>query len=94
MLRIIAWSVAEAVAFVLAVEFCWSLLSHFVYYSSWDGLAFIIALYPLPIAVAAVRKHKASLDIIVTNLWLGWTVIGWFMVMVWACNSDVEAVAD
>jgi hypothetical protein len=31
----------------------------------------ILALYPLPIAMASMRKHNAVLAIIVTNLWLG-----------------------
>lgn len=96
MLRIIAWSVAEATAFVLAAAFCWSLFSHFVERSPDDGLALIVVMYFLPIAVAVLRKHKATLDVMVINLWLGWTVIGWFIVMIWACKGDaeVEAVAE
>jgi hypothetical protein len=41
-----------------------------------------------------MRKHRALLDIIVTNLWLGWTVIGWFVALIWACNLNVEAAAE
>jgi hypothetical protein len=92
MLRNYAWSFAEAVAFMLCAEFCWSLFSYCFARSPWDGLPLIIVLYPLPIAVAAVRKHKAILDIICTNLWFGWTVIGWFLILIWACKGDVEAV--
>ena len=92
MLRVIAWSVAEAVTFVLAAAFCWPVFTHFVERSADDGLALIVLVYLLPIAVAALRKHKATLDIMVVNFWLGWTVIGWLMVMVWACKADVEAV--
>jgi len=58
------------------------------------GPLLLLMLYPLPIAVAALRKHNALLSIIVTNLWLGWTVIGWFVVLIWACNWDVEPAAE
>jgi len=93
-LRTIASSVAEALAIVLFAEFCWFLVSYFVENYSFDvGPLVILMLYPMPIAVAAARKHNALLAIIVTNLWLGWTVIGWFVVMIWACNRDVEATA-
>ena len=94
MLRTIAWSVAESVAFVLATVFCWSLFSQFVLRSPDDGLVLIVVVYLLPIAVAVLRKHRAALDIMVINLWLGWTVIGWFIVMVWACKADAEAVTE
>jgi len=40
-----------------------------------------------------LRKHKATLDVMVINLWLGWTVIGWFIVMIWACKGDAEVEA-
>jgi hypothetical protein len=48
-------------------------------------------IYPLPIAVAAARKHNSVLDIIAFNLYLGWTIIGWIVALIWACNTDVEA---
>jgi hypothetical protein len=54
---------------------------------------FILALYPLPSFVAAYRRHNAVLDIIIFNLWLGWTVIGWIGALIWACNWDVEVPA-
>jgi Superinfection immunity protein len=94
-LRTIATSVAQAVAIVLGAEFCWSLVAYFVEYHSFDlGPLLLLMLYPLPIAVAALRKHNALLSIIVTNLWLGWTVIGWFVVLIWACNWDEEPAAE
>ena len=45
---------------------------------------------PLPIGVATLRKDNVVLDIAITNLWLGWTVIGWVFALVWACDTDVE----
>ena len=95
LLRTIATSVAQAVAIVLFAAVCWFVISYYVEKHSFDiGPLLLLVVYPLPIAVAAVRKHNALLNIIVTNLWLGWTVIGWIAVLIWACNWNVEAVAE
>ncbi len=94
MLRTIVTSVAQAVTIVLAFEFGWIMLSYCVEHNPHDyGLLVILAVYPLPIAVAAARKHNALLDIMVINLWLGWTMIGWLAVLIWACNWNVKAPA-
>jgi hypothetical protein len=29
----------------------------------------------------------------VTNLWLSWTIIGWIVALIWACDSNVEATS-
>jgi hypothetical protein len=93
-LRIICWSLAESVAAVLTLEVLWSLFTRCLYRSPWDGIELIATLYLLPTAVAAVRRHRAALDIMVSNLWLGWTVIGWFVILVWACDSNIEQIAN
>ena len=91
MLRIIAGSIVQAIAIVLGAELCWTLVAYFVERHSFDyGPLLLLVLYPLPIAVAALRKHNESLDIVLINLWLGWTIIGWFVALVWACNLNVE----
>jgi hypothetical protein len=95
MLRLVAKSVAQAVAIVLGAEVCWSLVSVFVQNHPSDyGPLLVLVVYPLPIALAAWRKHNAALDIVITNLWLGWTIVGWFVALVWACNLNVEPEPD
>jgi hypothetical protein len=43
-------------------------------------------LYFLP---AIVGRNKADFTgILLLNLLLGWTVIGWFAALIWACVSD------
>ncbi len=37
--------------------------------------------------VAAVRNHHQGGAIIVLNLFLGWTVLGWIMALVWASTA-------
>jgi hypothetical protein len=94
MLRLVAKSVGQAVVIVLGFEICWSLVTTFIVNYPFDyGPLLVLLLYPLPSAVAALRRHNAALDIVVTNLWLGWTIIGWIVAMVWACNLDVEPAA-
>lgn len=91
MLRTIVTSVAEATAILLCAGFCLFLTSYIVQKDSWSvGPLVILVLYFLPIGVASVRKHNAVLNIMVVNLWLGWTVLGWIVALVWACDTDVE----
>ena len=49
-------------------------------------LTLLALLYFLPTIVAANRGHGIAL-ILVLNLFLGWTVIGWFILLVWALVS-------
>jgi len=43
-----------------------------------------ILLYLLPAIVAEQRKHQHRLPILVLNLCLGWTLLGWVGALVWA----------
>lgn len=46
-------------------------------------------LYFLP---AILGRNKADFTgILLLNLLLGWTLIGWFVALIWACASDVVA---
>lgn len=45
---------------------------------------FLFILYIVPFSVAAGRDHPALIPILLCNLLLGWTVIGWFAVLAWA----------
>jgi hypothetical protein len=43
-----------------------------------------IALYFLPTIIAAVRHKKDILGIVLVNIFLGWTFIGWIVALIWA----------
>lgn len=43
--------------------------------------------YMLPWMVAALRGKSNHIAILVLNLLLGWTVIGWIIALVMACTS-------
>ncbi len=43
--------------------------------------------YFLPTIIAAARNHHRSTAILVLNLFLGWTIIGWVISLVWALKA-------
>ena len=47
------------------------------------GLA-IAMIYAAPALIAAWRRHRRAEQIALLNLLLGWTVIGWLALLVWA----------
>ena len=60
----------------------------------WIGLAALVsfAVYFAPSIVAALR-HKSNLGgIVIVNLFLGWTIIGWGVALVMACNPEPQQV--
>ena len=50
-------------------------------------------LYFLPSIIALARSKRDTLAIFLLNLFLGWSVIGWIVALVWAAKSDVAVVA-
>ena len=52
---------------------------------------FGIGLYFLPIIVAAVRRRKNMLGIVLLNILAGWTVIGWIISLVWSLTGDTQS---
>lgn len=49
----------------------------------------IIAFYFLPAIIAFNRKHNNAAAILVLNLFLGWTFLGWVVCCVWAFTDNV-----
>ena len=47
----------------------------------------IFALYFIPTIVALTRDHPSKGGIIVLNIFLGWTLIGWVVSLAWAFSS-------
>jgi T4 superinfection immunity protein len=50
------------------------------------GFGFVI--YFLPTIVALVRHKRNVVSILLLNLFLGWTLIGWIVALVWASTLD------
>jgi hypothetical protein len=51
-------------------------------------LLFLFAMYWLPTLIAVVRQAPSALGVALLNFFLGWTVIGWIMALVWALAAN------
>lgn len=51
---------------------------------------FVILGYFVPTVVAFRRKHPQILAIVVLNLFLGWTFLGWLGALIWALVANDE----
>jgi hypothetical protein len=49
-----------------------------------------VGVYVLPAILASKRRHRHRRTILVINLLLGWTTIGWVVAMVWGLIGHVE----
>jgi hypothetical protein len=56
--------------------------------SSGEGLAIVLlAIYFAPAILATVRRHPKGAGITILNLFLGWTLVGWVLALVWAVTG-------
>lgn len=44
----------------------------------------------IPWLVSLHRNHKAKLSIFISSLFFNWTLIGWVVNLMWACNSNTD----
>jgi len=54
------------------------------------GFGFVM--YFLPSIIALARSKRDLLAIFLLNLFLGWSVIGWIVALLWAAKSDDPAM--
>ncbi|MCL1096304.1 superinfection immunity protein [Shewanella kaireitica] len=47
-----------------------------------------LCLYFIPAALASHREHNQKLAILMVNLFLGWTFLGWVAAFIWACTNN------
>ncbi|HWU26868.1 MAG TPA: superinfection immunity protein [Rhizomicrobium sp.] len=50
------------------------------------GTLFIF--YWLPTIIAIVRQAHSALGVFLLNLFLGWTVLGWILALIWSLAAD------
>ncbi len=55
------------------------------------ALGVILVLYFVPYVVAKQNKKENSQAIGALNLFLGWTLVGWVVALVWAMSKDPKA---
>jgi hypothetical protein len=56
-------------------------------------LLFAVAIYFLPGIIAAARHKRNTVSIFALNLFLGWSLIGWVIALVWALAQDAPPPA-
>jgi hypothetical protein len=54
------------------------------------GFGFVM--YCLPSIIALARSKRDITAIVLLNFFLGWTMIGWVVALVWAVKTDVSMV--
>ena len=68
-----------------------SLIHFFPFFGFGLGIPFVM--YFLPSIVALARSKRDLFAIFLLNLFLGWSVIGWIVALVWAFKNDVPVAA-
>jgi hypothetical protein len=54
------------------------------------GIWFVM--YFLPSIIAFAKSKRDKLSIFLLNFFLGWSVIGWIIALVWAAKNDAPMV--
>lgn len=54
----------------------------------------LVIVYLVPFMVAAARDHAWTVTLLVVNVLLGWTVVGWGLLLWWALRGEVESLDD
>jgi len=49
-------------------------------------LVISVLLYFLPALIAHNKRHAGAIFLV--NLFAGWTIVGWFVALIWACVAD------
>jgi hypothetical protein len=67
-------------------------MTHFLpaFFLPFFGFGFVM--YFLPSILAFARNKRDTTAIVLLNFFLGWTMIGWVVALVWAVKTDVPAV--
>ena len=56
------------------------------------SVIFILWLYFLPGIMANDSNHTRKTAIWVLNTFLGWTILGWFVALIWACVDPKKTI--
>lgn len=50
-----------------------------------------VTVYFIPTIVAVKKRHRQKIPILVLNIFLGWTFLGWVIALVWALIKDTTS---
>ena len=51
-------------------------------------LSTLFIMYWLPTIIAIVRQAHSALGVFIVNFFLGWTVLGWILALIWSLAAD------
>jgi len=69
------------------------LFAHLFFFPLFFPFGFGFLFYFLPSILAIARHKRDTTAILLLNLFLGWTAIGWIVALVWALKQDYPVVA-
>ena len=49
---------------------------------------FLLAMYFLPTIIAFIRGHASKWAILLLNIFLGWTLLFWFIALLWSASNS------
>ena len=78
----------------MGIEGFFSIIIFFMIFGLFMGGFVALAVYFLPIIIAAARKHNQILPITLITIFLGWTFAGWLAAVIWYLSSDVQDAKD
>ncbi len=52
------------------------------------GVVLFLTIYFTPTIVGFIRKKSNKMAILVLNFFLGWTLVGWVVALVWAVTKE------
>jgi len=50
----------------------------------------LIVMYFVPTIIAIIRQHRNGVPVALLNLFLGWTVIGWIIALIWSTTDNTH----
>lgn len=53
----------------------------------WVAWIVLLTIYLLPTLVASLRHHHQTAAILLTNVLLGWTALGWIAALIWSVTA-------
>ena len=51
-------------------------------------------IYLIPTYVARIREHHNKVPIMILNIFLGWTFVGWVVALIWATTTVIKSDED
>lgn len=78
----------------MGFETLFILMFYFMLFGLAMGAFVALALYFLPLIIAAARKHNQILPITLITIFLGWTFLGWLVAIIWSLSPDVQNSSD